>query len=53
LKEKQTEKIFERADLDGNGTICIDEFKKETPKTLKTNLVKLAKKNGNDLGFLS
>ena len=25
----------------------------DTPKTLRTNLIKLAKTNGNDLGFLS
>ena len=30
-----------------------DEFVKEAPKTLKTNLVKLAKNNGAELGFLS
>lgn len=52
LKEKQINGILKRADLDGNGTIDFDEFAKEAPKTLKTNLVKLAKKNGGDLGFL-
>ena len=33
--------------------IDYDEFVKEAPKTLKTNLVKLAKENGAELGFLS
>jgi len=52
LKEKETAKIFKRADKDSNGEIDFDEFVKETPKTLKTNLVKLAKKNGDEMGFL-
>ena len=30
-----------------------EEFMQEAPKTLRTNLIKLAKTNGNDLGFLS
>ena len=33
--------------------IDFEEFVKECPKTLRTNLVKLAKENGHDLGFLS
>ena len=81
------EKLFEMADLDGDGTIDRDELEKalkklgllpliwgaarrdhearrrrrqasstmmnsckEAPKTLKTNLVKLAKNNGAELG---
>jgi len=52
LEEKQTDKIFKRADTDKNGEIDFEEFAKETPKTLKTNLVKLAKKNGDEMGFL-
>ena len=52
LQEKHREKIFQRADTDGNGAIDFEEFKSETPKTLKANLVKLAKKNGEALGFL-
>ena len=35
------------------GVIDYEEFVKEAPKTLKTNLVKLAKNNGAELGFLS
>lgn len=52
LSEAQAAAIFQRADLDENGTVDFEEFCKETPKTLRTNLIKLAKKNGNDLGFL-
>lgn len=52
LKDKQIDGILKRADANGDGVISIEEFCKEAPKTLKTNLVKLAKQNGNDLGFL-
>jgi hypothetical protein len=52
LKEKQTVGILKRADKDNNGLIDYEEFKMELPKTLRTNLMKLAKKNGGDLGFL-
>jgi hypothetical protein len=53
LADKQIKGIFERADLDANGDLDFEEFRKEAPKTLRTNLVKLAKRNGGDLGFLS
>lgn len=53
LKEKQIGAIFKRADKDGNGLIDIDEWIAEAPKTLRTNLTKLAKKNGGEMGFLS
>ena len=52
LQEKHVEKIFERADLDANGEISLEEFMEEAPKTLRTNLVKLAKANGGDMGLL-
>jgi len=52
LKEKQIDGIIKRADADEDGYICLDEFCVEAPRTLKTNLVKLAKKNGGELGFL-
>mmetsp|Transcript_9790 Transcript_9790/g.20707 ORF Transcript_9790/g.20707 Transcript_9790/m.20707 type:complete len:237 (-) Transcript_9790:76-786(-) len=52
LKEKQVSGIMKRADVDESGTIEFDEFVAEAPKTLKTNLVKLAKKNGGDMGLL-
>ena len=52
LKEKQVNAIFERADTDKDGTISLEEFMTEAPRTLKTNLVKLAKNNGGDMGLL-
>lgn len=53
IQEKQVQGIFARADRDGNGAIDINEWIAEAPKTLRTNLIKLAKKNGGELGFLS
>jgi hypothetical protein len=53
LQSKQIQGIFKRADLDESGSIDFDEFMKEAPKTLRTNLIKLAKKNGDDMGLLS
>ena len=38
--------------MDDNDVIDFEEFCKEAPKTLRTNLVKLAKANGDELGFL-
>jgi Ca2+-binding EF-hand superfamily protein len=52
LKETQIKGILGRADLDENGVIDLQEWIQEAPKTLRTNLVKLAKKNGGDLGLL-
>jgi EF-hand domain/EF hand len=52
LQEKQIKGIFERADTDANGAIDIDEWMMEAPRTLRTNLIKLAKKNGGDMGLL-
>jgi hypothetical protein len=52
LKDKQIDGIINRADTDEDGYICIDEFCVEAPRTLSTNLVKLAKKNGGDMGLL-
>jgi len=51
--DKQLDQIFKRGDLDGNEVIDFEEFVKETPKTLRSSLVKLAKTNGHDLGFLA
>jgi len=53
LQQKQVLGILERADKNKNGAIDREEFLQEAPKTLRTNLVKLAKKNGGDLGFLA
>ena len=52
LQEKQVNGILKRADKDNNGVIDYDEFKAELNKTLKTNLIKLAKKNGEEMGLL-
>jgi hypothetical protein len=52
LKEKHIEKIFERADANGDMEISLEEFVDEAPKTLKVNLVKLAKANGGEMGLL-
>lgn len=52
LQEKQIKGIFERADIDTNGTIDMEEWIMEAPRTLRTNLIKLAKKNGGDMGLL-
>ena len=53
IEDKQVDVIFKRADSDKNEVIDFEEFVKETPKTLRTSLVKLAKQNGHDLGFLA
>lgn len=53
LSDKQIETILGRADADENCVLDYDEFVAEAPKTLKVNLVKLAKSNGAELGFLS
>ncbi|KAL9190448.1 hypothetical protein ACHAXT_007659 [Thalassiosira profunda] len=52
LGEKQVGKIFERADANGDLEISLEEFINEAPKTLRTNLVKLAKTNGGEMGLL-
>ena len=52
LGEKQVDGIFERADADGDLTISLDEFMIEAPRLLRTNLVKLAKANGGEMGLL-
>ena len=53
LNEKQKHGIFERADADKDGHIDMEEWMSEAPKTLRTNLVKLAKQNGGALGLLA
>ena len=53
IDNKQVDLIFKKADSDKNEVIDFEEFVKETPKTLRTSLVKLAKQNGHDLGFLA
>ena len=53
LKEKQIKGVFERADADSNGTLDLEEWMSAAPKTLRTNLIKLAKKNGGEMGLLA
>lgn len=53
LKDNQIKGIFDRADKDENGAIDFEEWRKEAPSTLRTNLIKLAKRNGGELGFLA
>ncbi len=53
LEEKPLTGIMERADSNKDGAVDLEEFIGEAPKTLRTNLIKLAKKNGGELGFLS
>lgn len=50
-----TERGHQRAEFDLSlaGVIDFEEFVKESPKALRVNLVKLAKSNGHDLGFLA
>ncbi|GMH82750.1 hypothetical protein TrVE_jg11613 [Triparma verrucosa] len=52
IDEDKSETLISRADVDENEVIDFEEFVKTTPKVLRTNLIKLAKENGNDLGFL-
>mmetsp|Transcript_4789 Transcript_4789/g.9495 ORF Transcript_4789/g.9495 Transcript_4789/m.9495 type:complete len:184 (+) Transcript_4789:63-614(+) len=53
LKDEQIEGIISRADVDENAVVDFEEFVRDAPLTLRTNLIKKAKVNGNDLGFLS
>jgi len=53
IPEKQINGMFKRADKDGNCGLDYEEWCQAAPKTLKTALVKLAKKNGHELGFLA
>jgi len=51
-EEKKVTNVLTKADADGDEEIDFEEFAKTAPKVLRQNLVKLAKQNGNDLGFL-
>jgi hypothetical protein len=53
LQAKQIHGIFERADKDHNGELDFNEWLIEAPKTLRKSLIKLAKKNGGELGLLA
>jgi len=52
IQDEQLKGIMKRADVDGNNVIDFNKFRDEMPRTLRTNLIKLAKKNGGDMGLL-
>jgi len=52
-EDKQVESIFKKGDKDKNDLIDWEEFKVIAPTVLRQNLMKLAKENGGELGFLS
>jgi len=52
VDDKTVGTMMNKFDADKNEVIDFEEFVLNTPRTLRTNLVKLAKKNGHDLGFL-
>jgi hypothetical protein len=51
--DKNVDKVAKKGDKDKDGLIDLDEFKKLAPTVLRQNLMKLAKENGAELGFLS
>jgi len=53
IQDKQIDQIFSRGDANGDMVIDFEEFVTEAPKTLRSSLIKLAKSNGHDLGFLA
>lgn len=50
--DSKIKKLMDKMDKDGNEMIDLEEFMQTAPVVLRQNLVKLAKKNGNELGFL-
>jgi len=52
MDEKQIKGIVKKADKNKNGVLEFDEFNATVSKILKTNLLKLAKQNGDDMGLL-
>mmetsp|Transcript_19329 Transcript_19329/g.41070 ORF Transcript_19329/g.41070 Transcript_19329/m.41070 type:complete len:187 (+) Transcript_19329:67-627(+) len=53
VDDQKAETVAKKGDLDGDGLIDFEEFKKLAPTVLRQNLMKLAKENGGELGFLS
>merc|ERR1712178_45769 len=51
--DKKIDNVVKKGDKDDDGLIDLEEFKKLAPTLLKQNLMKLAKQNGSELGFLS
>ena len=52
IQEKEIQQIIKRADKDKNGVIDYEEFEAALSQTLKVNLIRLAKQNGNNMGLL-
>ncbi|CAE8613681.1 unnamed protein product [Polarella glacialis] len=50
--EDRVDGLVAKSDLNGDEELDFEEFVLQAPVTLRQNLVKLAKKNGDDLGFL-
>merc|ERR1719453_860502 len=53
MDEKRIDKLIKKADKNKNEVLELEEFAASSPKFLKQSLLKLSKKNGADLGFLS
>merc|ERR1719359_1110355 len=53
MDEKKASKLLKKADKDENEVIDREEFATTLPKFFKQSTLKLAKKNGSDLGLLS
>lgn len=53
VDESKAAKIAAKGDLDGDGLIDFEEFKRMAPAVLRQNLMKLAKQNGSDMGLMS
>ncbi|CAE8628245.1 unnamed protein product [Polarella glacialis] len=52
MDHERVEGLVAKGDLNGDEEIDFEEFVLQAPVTLRQNLVKLAKRNGDDLGFL-
>jgi len=53
MDDKRVDKLIKKADKNENEVLEYEEFAASSPKFLKQSLLKLAKKNGADLGLLS
>jgi len=51
--DKKIENVIKKGDKDGDELIDLEEFAAAAPTVLRQNLIKLAKANGSELGFLS
>mmetsp|Transcript_27870 Transcript_27870/g.64752 ORF Transcript_27870/g.64752 Transcript_27870/m.64752 type:complete len:197 (+) Transcript_27870:84-674(+) len=51
--DKKVEGVIKKGDKDGDELIDLEEFAEAAPTILRQNLIKLAKANGSELGFLS